>query len=104
MICCVLLYLCTIPTIITVPNSNYCHCCYFCHACLYCHYCFYFHKCLYCHFFNYLPLPVHPVTLSPAPLCREPASLVKPLKEGATDDEKAARESKLTESKPKVAA
>lgn len=33
---------------------------------------------------------------------REPASLVKPLKEGATDDEKAAREVKLTESKPKA--
>ena len=33
---------------------------------------------------------------------RDPASLVKPLKESATDEEKAAREVKLAESKPKV--
>jgi len=33
---------------------------------------------------------------------RDPASLVKPLKESATDEEKAAREVKLAESKPKA--
>ena len=33
---------------------------------------------------------------------RDPASLVKPLKESATDEEKAAREVKLAENKPKV--
>ena len=33
---------------------------------------------------------------------RGPASLVKPLKESATDEEKAAREVKLAENKPKV--
>ena len=33
---------------------------------------------------------------------RDPASLVKPLKESATDEEKAAREVKLAESEPKV--
>ena len=33
---------------------------------------------------------------------RDPASLVKPLKESASDEEKAAREVKLAESKPKV--
>ena len=36
------------------------------------------------------------------PPSRDPASLVKPLKESATDEEKAAREVKLAESKPKV--
>jgi len=33
---------------------------------------------------------------------RDPSSMVKPLKEGATDDEKAAREAKLIENKPKA--
>ena len=33
---------------------------------------------------------------------RDPASLVKPLKESATDEEKAAREVKLAENNPKV--